>query len=270
MANKFSLHVGLNKVDPTKYLGQYKTLKNAENDAVYYESLARANQYSPTMLLGIDANSELFLGNLKSFAQRMVGGDQLFISYSGHGTRVPDLNTEETEEDEKDEAMVLYDRLVIDDELKALWPLFHEDVKIFLINDSCNNGTLTRYMFECLEPVDVAGESVVLRGIDEETSAPDFERLRDFYQNVSIDVPNASCSIIQMASSQDNQYSDDGFGVNGDFTSRIKVICDAGFSGSYRQLYDQVYADMPRWQKPNWDTLAGKPDPDYENSPFLN
>lgn len=269
MDNRYSLHVGLNSVDASKYLGQYKTLKNAENDASYYASLAQANSFSSTTLLGADANSESFLSHLKAYAQTMVGGEQLFISYSGHGTRVPDLDAEQGEEDKKDEAMVLYDRLVIDDELKAIWPLFHAEIKIFLINDSCNNGTLARYMLEALDNADISGEPVILRGIDEETSAADFDRLRDFYQAVSSDSPRAVCSIIQIASSQDNQYSDDGFGENGDFTSRIKLICDAGFSGSYRQLYDKVYAEMPRWQKPNWDTLAGKANPDYENSQFL-
>jgi hypothetical protein len=93
----------------------------------------------PRNSVGKDATSNNLLDNLKDYSNRLQSGDFCFISYSGHGTRVKDLNGDET--DGFDEALVLYDKLFIDDEFQLCWAKFNQGFKIFFINDSCYNGT---------------------------------------------------------------------------------------------------------------------------------
>ena len=65
------------------------------------------------------------------------------LTYSGHGSQVPDKNGDETE-DGYDETWVLYDRQLVDDELYALWSKFAAGVRIVVLSDSCHSGTAIR------------------------------------------------------------------------------------------------------------------------------
>ena len=69
-------------------------------------------------------------------------GDILLLTYSGHGSQVPDTMAEET--DQLDETWVLWDRQLLDDELYDLWCRFAAGVRILLISDSCHSGTVSR------------------------------------------------------------------------------------------------------------------------------
>ena len=46
-------------------------------------------------------------------------GDRFFISYSGHGPQVPDVNGDESEG--MDGTWCLSDRMFVDDDLASLW-----------------------------------------------------------------------------------------------------------------------------------------------------
>ena len=69
------------------------------------------------------------------------------ITFSGHGTYVPDLNGDEV--DGLDEALCPYDMqtsgaALIDDEIHALFAARKPGVRLVLISDSCHSGTVTR------------------------------------------------------------------------------------------------------------------------------
>ncbi|MCI4665247.1 MAG: caspase family protein [Neomegalonema sp.] len=74
-------------------------------------------------------------------------GDRVFISYSGHGTQIRDLDGDER--DGLDEALAPWDartdgsNLITDDEFSALLRKL-PGRKIILLIDACNSGTITR------------------------------------------------------------------------------------------------------------------------------
>lgn len=275
MATGFSLNIGLNNIDTTKYKGKYQLLRNAENDAEYYYQIALKNNFNCKKLIGKDATSINLLDSLKFFEEKMKGGDLLFISYSGHGTRVKDLNNDE--EDGYDEVLVLYDRLFIDDEFQLCWNKFNEGARIFFINDSCYNGTVTRFFRTHRNAIEVLWADHILRGIDISESNIDFKNNLAYFKSIKLGIDSisntqANCSIIHIGSCQDNQLSDDGTTTdkNGKFTLAVqKVYNNGNFKGSYKTFFELVRQEMPPWQTPNWDTNAGKIDNEFIKSHFL-
>ena len=83
---------------------------------------------------------------LAAHARRGQGaeaGDLFFLTYSGHGGQVPDVNGDE-ETTSKDETWCLYDGELIDDELYFELSRFAAGVRVLVLSDSCHSGTVTR------------------------------------------------------------------------------------------------------------------------------
>jgi len=272
MAQGFSLHIGLNSIDSSKYKGKYQPLRNAENDTNFYYDLALKNNYSAIKLIGKDATSNNLLDNLNLYSTRLQSGDFCFISYSGHGTSVKDLNGDEA--DDFDEVLVLYDRLFIDDEFQLCWAKFNQGVRIFFINDSCYNGTVSRFFEKNKKAIAVTWPDHILRGIDSSQIKVDFDNNISYYKSIKLEssTDKALCSIIHIGACQDNQLADDGSATdnNGKFTSTVRETLVAGnFQGSYKAFFETVKLKMPPWQTPNWDTEAGRKDDEFEKIFFL-
>ncbi|MFZ1528059.1 MAG: caspase family protein [Ferruginibacter sp.] len=272
MAKGISLHVGLNTVDTGKYTGSYQPLRNAENDTSFYYELAVKNKYEATKLAGKDATANKLLGQLNDISTRLMTGDSFFLSYSGHGTRVKDQNGDE--DDGFDEVLVLYDRLFIDDEFRLCWSKFKEGVKIFFINDSCYNGTVSRFFDSTENASGNLWPGHVLRGIDSSMVEKDFEKNIAFYRSIKTQASGetAACSIIHIGACQDDQLADDGSTTdsNGKFTGTVRqAVVNNSFAGSYKEFFDTVKLKMPPWQTPNWDTEAGKVNNNFEKAQFL-
>lgn len=79
--------------------------------------------------------------------KQLDAGDRLLLQLSGHGTQVPDLNSDEP--DRFDEAFCPYDldkHLLFDDEIYSLLSsnLRHADSEVLLITDCCHSGSMAR------------------------------------------------------------------------------------------------------------------------------
>jgi hypothetical protein len=74
-------------------------------------------------------------------------GDIAVITYSGHGTWVPDMDKDEP--DGRDEALVPHDVLsngvLTDDDLHDLFSERHSGARLVMISDSCHSGTVNRF-----------------------------------------------------------------------------------------------------------------------------
>ena len=138
-----SLHIGLNSVDPAGYGGWPGTLNACENDARDMERIAAGRGFKTKTLLTKDATAAAFISFLKSAAKQLTKGDELLLTYSGHGGQVPDRNGDESS-DGLDETWCLYDRQVIDDELYAIWAMFEKGVRILMLSDGCHSGTVSK------------------------------------------------------------------------------------------------------------------------------
>lgn len=271
MAHRLSLHLGLNTVDSNKYKGEYRRLRNAENDASFYYDLAIRNDFSAVKLIGEEATSNNLLDKLKEFSIRLQAGELCFISYSGHGTRVKDLNGDES--DGFDEVLVLFDRLFIDDEFQLCWSKFESGVRIFFVNDSCYNGSVSRFFEMNKKATAAIWPDHILRGVDSREADIDFENNISYYKSIKLGKDEVKCSIIHIGACQDNQLADDGSSTeqNGKFTSTVKeMIVTDGFQGSYKEFFSKIKLVMPPWQTPNWDTEAGVQDEAFEKMLFLS
>ncbi|MFT3799630.1 MAG: caspase family protein [Burkholderiaceae bacterium] len=75
-------------------------------------------------------------------------GDVLVLHYSGHGTRVPDLDGDER--DGFDEALVPFDfhvgAFLIDDDLRTLFDTLPAGVNLTCFIDCCHSGSITRML----------------------------------------------------------------------------------------------------------------------------
>lgn len=267
MAKGFSLHVGINEVNSSAYTAYYPKLKNAENDAQYYQQLAAHRQFDAESLIGPQATSKGLVSRLQKLALHMQPLDLLFFTYSGHGTQVQDINGDEP--DGLDECFVLYDRLLLDDELQKCWTLFREKVRIFMISDSCFNGTVSRLLLQLNENKKAA--IPLCRGVDSEVARSDFEAKLDFFKSVPVTSRSeVKCSILHIASCGDNQLADDGRGGNGLFTGNLRSVIDQNTGSTYKEIFDNVSRSMPKSQTPYWDVLSEANASIFLNSIFLS
>ena len=145
MAKGVSLHIGLNEVDPKVYGDSYK-LSGCINDAYAMADIAKKQGYSNIkILLDKEATGVNVVNEIKKTALELQDGDIFFITYSGHGRSVDDVDGDES--DGKDETWCLYDGMLLDDNLYKLWLEFKENVRLILLSDSCHSGTITKEIY---------------------------------------------------------------------------------------------------------------------------
>jgi hypothetical protein len=279
-ASGYSLHLGLNSVDPKGYDGWTGKLRACENDARAMQSLATSLGYaSSTLLLTEKATARAVTAEITKVAKAMQPGDIFLLTYSGHGSQVPDTNGDEATADrgeigetadEYDECWVLYDRMLVDDELWALWSQFPARSRIVMLSDSCNSGTVSKGAtgpWAIPQPSDRANPLSRRMPLDVEERT--YETHKRTYDAIQKRVPSRSSAKVEatvalISGCMDNQESMDGR-VNGAFTTQLLRVWDDGsFTGSLKQLRDLTSARMPKSQTPNYYTV-GK-----ANSRFLS
>jgi metacaspase-1 len=263
MASGFSIHVGLNEVDPEHYAGWGGQLTACEADAGDMQELATTAGFQPKLMLTAEATSEAVIAALSEAADTLAAGDILFLTYSGHGGRVPDANSDE--DDRFDETWCLYDRQLVDDELYTLWSRFQPGVRVFMLSDSCHSGTAARATRDLIgaEPIIAATGSgttkspPVLKGLPKDLADRVYEENREDYDQVqaettAVDKTEIPPSVLLISGCQDSQTSADG-DENGLFTATLLKVWDGGsFDGDYRMLGKRIVDAMPLWQVPNY------------------
>lgn len=276
MAKGLSVHIGLDRVDPTHYRDEWGDpwdgpLEACEADARDMQALAEAQGFTTRLLLTEQATSQNVIEAINQAAEGLESGDILFLSYAGHGGQVPDRNSEFYDElDEMDETWCLYDRELIDDELYALWANFEEGVRIFMLSDSCHSGTMAK------DPAVLqmaAGQTGLMRVLPAEVQAATYQAHQALYDQVQADNPSGEevdigASVILISGCQDNQVSYDG-DDNGLFTGTLlKVWNDGDFRGSITRFWRKIVASMPTYQSPNL-LKVGASNPEFVGSrPF--
>jgi hypothetical protein len=139
---KRGLCIGINN-----YPGTEMDLKGCVNDANDWASELESRGFSVTRLLDKEATKAAMLSGFESVIAGGRNGDLVVITFSGHGTYVPDTNGDEL--DGLDEALCPYDvqttgDAMLDDEIHALFAARAPGVRLVLISDSCHSGTVTR------------------------------------------------------------------------------------------------------------------------------
>ena len=267
MARGKSLHIGVNEVDPAHYEGWKGRLLACEADAKDMLGLAGAAGFEGRTLLTAEATRDAVLAAVRQAAKALVAGDIFFLSYSGHGGQIGDLDGDEA--DRKDETWCLYDGEVLDDELWEAWHGFAEGVRVLVLSDSCHSGTVVRAPLSARELAELRSHLAATAGSDgelryrfmpEEVAQRTHRAHRAFYRDLTRSLPEKPSEVLAsvklISGCQDDQFSLDGTS-NGLFTGTLKQVWqDGGFEGSYLDLYREIVERMPASQTPNYLTVG--------------
>ncbi|MFI5908833.1 caspase domain-containing protein [Dactylosporangium sp. NPDC051541] len=138
---KLALCIGIND-----YPGTENDLAGCRNDAEDWAATLIARGFDTRCLLDSAATGTAIRAAIQSLLTTATAGDAVVITYSGHGTWVPDTSGDEP--DHRDEALCPHDIAengpLLDDDLHTLFAQAREGVRTVLISDSCHSGTLTR------------------------------------------------------------------------------------------------------------------------------
>ena len=248
--NAWSLHVGLNAVDPHHYAGWEGILAGCENDAKSMQQVAATAGFSTHILLTRDAVAAAVLSCLRDYVSLAEAGDIIMFTNSSHGGQIFDENGDEA--DGMDETICMFDRELVDDELAAVWAKAKPGVRILMVSDSCHSGTVVRMM-----PVPVRGD-YRSKEMHPAVAVMTYEANKDVYDPILRDPAlreskgQVKANVLSIGACQDNQLSYDG-DVNGLFTEKLlKVWSDGQFTGTYGTLIPRVRRLMPPDQSPEF------------------
>lgn len=148
--NKKALVIGCN------YIGKVYELYGCINDAVNIQNLLKSKYAFDTINLLTDHTTvkptkKNILDELKNMLINSNPGDNLFLSFSGHGSLTKDKNGDELSGFDSmffcvDSEFIVDDeiKLVIDNNLK-------KDVSLFALFDSCHSGTVMDLRYQYLD-----------------------------------------------------------------------------------------------------------------------
>jgi len=253
-----SMHIGLNNVDANHYGGWDGQLNGCEPDARDMKDLATKCGFQAKMMLSSQATRNSVISCIKDMSTQLNNGDFFFLTYSGHGGQIPDMNREE--EDKMDETWVLYDGQLIDDELFSLLAGFKEGVKVFILSDSCHSGTVIKTGPPREEMMLVEPVMPKVKAMPPSVARRTYEANKQMYDNIMQSVMQfkvIKCSVILLSGCQDNQLSYDGR-QNGLFTEKLLSVWNFGrFVGSYYKFHKSILSKMPPNQTPNMMLMGG-------------
>lgn len=265
--SSYSVHIGINQVDPQHYQGWNGPLKCCENDARYYYSLAKNAGFNQSILL-LTSNtdpllmptSENLTALLKSYSETLIENDFLLITYSGHGGTIEDQNFDEP--DCQDETWCLFDRQYLDDELWLCFSRFKKGVKIFLISDSCHSGSVAKGITDdkTADSNTSAETKYFVRNAPKSVTYSTYMAHRDIYlQYVKapvVDKAEVAATVMLFGACQDNEQAaeTDDYGL---YTATFKKVFE-GYKdiGCYQQLFEKINSEMPGIQHPNLFTYG--------------
>jgi hypothetical protein len=254
-----SIHVGLNKVNPAHY-GSEARLAGCHNDARDMQKLAKSTGFSAAApLLDNKATVANVKAALLAAAGSLKAGDSLLVTYSGHGSQVPDANFGSEEADLADETWCLYDRMLLDDELAALWAKFKRGVCITVISDSCHSGTVTRVM--PFTPPGAIASGPRARLLPKDCQEHAVRNWEEEYRKIQLQLARKatiliSASVILISGCQDDETSLDG-DANGLFTGTLLKVWNKGaFKGTLKKLQTEIQQRISQSQNPNYHAIG--------------
>lgn len=147
--SKKALCIGIND-----YPGTANDLSGCINDAKDWAKELANKGFTVTKLLDSAATKAAMVAAIGGIIEGATKGDSLIITYSGHGTWVPDSSGDEP--DGRDEALCPHDLTskgaLLDDEIHDLFSRRAAGVRIVLLSDSCHSGSVTRGSEEDVDP----------------------------------------------------------------------------------------------------------------------
>jgi metacaspase-1 len=258
MAKVRSLHIGLNAVDPASYGAPFE-LQACEADAKDMRRIAKARGSVAKVLLTADATCDAVLEGIASASSKLKSGDLFFLTYSGHGGQVPDVDGDE-KDDQLDETWCLYDTQLRDDDISTALAKFAEGVRILMLSDSCHSGTVSRGIaLERDEKLNASSAAREKRLPLDATKREFTKHANQYYAREVVPQSDVRATGVLISGCRDNQTSQDG-DVNGAFTAAfLEAWGEDGFAGSHTELHEAVTKTLHEQeytQVPNLQTVA--------------
>jgi hypothetical protein len=263
MVEGTSLHVGVNRVDPSHYDGfdpvvdgdSGRRLLACEQDAMDYQAITADEGFISSLLCGKAATAVRVVDAITAAAARLASGDMFVLTYSGYGGLVPDVH--HGEQGESEATWALFDRQLAEDERMALLALFRPGVRLLVIDDSSSPLPLRRSSDDerrTSDDMDSYGQ-LRIKALPSDVMVATYRSHRDLYDQIQescppgaeIEIPAAV--LILNACAQD-QAAGEGL-RNGVFTeSFLRVWDGGGFQGDYEEFVEAVATSMPKRQMP--------------------
>lgn len=212
---KVSIHIGINKYSREYYKG-IKQLSGCVNDCKYMNELSKANGYSSIRISDASAIRQFFIDYMLKMSNELVNGDNLFISFSGHGIF-------EIIDRKRCNGLCFYDSVIWDYEIKELLSKFRKGVNIIWITDSCFSEENFRFVFR---------QDGTVKSIKPD-SIINFKAPKNVKWQTVFDI---KCNLIQYASSSQFQVSYD-LGQNGLFTNALRNSIRECPSANYYKIF---------------------------------
>ncbi len=236
MPKGYAIHIGVNQVSADCYFSLYSMvpspLKACIEDALQFAQLSQSFQYAERYVL---LNEEATVSRLEElFGQiekKIMAGDLLLVSFSGHGGQIPDIDYDE--EDGQDELWCLYDDIWLDDQLYSFLSRLASGVRVLVVSDSCHSGGMNRFPFEDDTERARWDQFHPFEGLLQKTnrSVTDSQILR----------PAIQASVMIFAACREAEKAQDNV-----FTKlMITVIQQKAFKGNYTQLFQSLFPRLP-------------------------
>lgn len=131
----------------SNYPGTTYQLAGCANDAKDWAEVLAGAGYAVDVLLDQGASRSAVLDGIRDLIEHAEYRDRVVITWSGHGTWVPDRDGDER--DRRDEAICPNDLatagVITDDDLYVVFNQIKRGVRVLFIADSCYSGTLQRF-----------------------------------------------------------------------------------------------------------------------------
>jgi len=178
---------------------------------------------------------QCFISQLSYAIDNAIAGDTIYVHYSGHGTYVPDKDMDE--EDGYDEALYLYDGVLIDDDTSAILSRIKDGVNVVLALDSCYSGEGTRDLIKS-------------RFMPYKESLMNYNRIKR--------VVKTDMKYIVFSGCGENQTSADAF-INGQYNGAFTYFFANTYKEglTYKQWHEQLRAYLPSKQFDQIPMLEG-------------
>lgn len=138
---KLALCIGIND-----YPGTGSDLSGCVNDMLDWSTALGARGFDVRQLRDGEATKDAMVAAIERLIADGAPGDTMVLTYSGHGTWIPDLDGDEG--DGRDECLCPHDiaqnRPLADDELERIFSARAPRTRLVFISDSCHSGTVSR------------------------------------------------------------------------------------------------------------------------------
>jgi hypothetical protein len=258
---KRALCIGIND-----YPGTDCDLAGCVNDARDWAAELGQRGFEVRSLLDRQATGKAMRAAIAALVGGAKGGDSVVITYSGHGSFVPDEDGDEP--DGTDECLCPYDIRskgpVTDDELFDLFSARQPGAKLLMISDSCHSGTVARFA-PITTPPTIVGPRAPQRKVRFLPPAAYLSRAkaarlgpRRAYRTSS---PPGRYAALLLAGCQDTEYSFDAYfqgRPNGAFTFvALRALQKLPAKATYADWFKAIRKALPSQQYPQSPNFYG-------------